>query len=175
MYFASFHTKFPILTLKESLILDVGPNSYKSIPKGRYVFWESYCTNNKCDCRKVILNVTDKENPGKTLATIDYGWESAKFYGKWLHGDNDTGKEMEGASLEVFGRQQTEHSRDFLELFNDYLKDNKDFVKVFMNHYKLFKDSVSPEELKPLRLIKIGRNEKCPCDSGLKYKRCCGG
>ncbi|HHQ4575443.1 SEC-C metal-binding domain-containing protein [Aeromonas hydrophila] len=22
---------------------------------------------------------------------------------------------------------------------------------------------------------KIGRNEKCPCGSGLKYKRCCGG
>ena len=20
----------------------------------------------------------------------------------------------------------------------------------------------------------VGRNDKCPCDSGLKYKRCCG-
>lgn len=23
-------------------------------------------------------------------------------------------------------------------------------------------------------IIKIGRNEKCPCGSGKKYKRCCG-
>ncbi|MFN3194309.1 MAG: SEC-C metal-binding domain-containing protein [Aureliella sp.] len=22
--------------------------------------------------------------------------------------------------------------------------------------------------------VKIGRNEKCPCDSGKKYKKCCG-
>ncbi|MFA6548986.1 MAG: SEC-C metal-binding domain-containing protein, partial [Candidatus Margulisiibacteriota bacterium] len=25
-----------------------------------------------------------------------------------------------------------------------------------------------------IRLRKIGRNEKCPCGSGLKYKKCCG-
>ncbi|HCE3278241.1 SEC-C metal-binding domain-containing protein [Vibrio parahaemolyticus] len=22
---------------------------------------------------------------------------------------------------------------------------------------------------------KVGRNEKCPCNSGLKFKKCCGG
>jgi len=22
--------------------------------------------------------------------------------------------------------------------------------------------------------LKIGRNDKCPCGSGLKYKKCCG-
>ena len=26
----------------------------------------------------------------------------------------------------------------------------------------------------PVRKVKIGRNEKCPCGSGQKYKRCCG-
>lgn len=25
----------------------------------------------------------------------------------------------------------------------------------------------------PIRVIKIGRNESCPCDSGKKYKKCC--
>ena len=24
------------------------------------------------------------------------------------------------------------------------------------------------------RVIKIGRNDPCPCGSGLKYKKCCG-
>ena len=26
----------------------------------------------------------------------------------------------------------------------------------------------------PGRALKIGRNEACPCSSGLKYKKCCG-
>jgi hypothetical protein len=26
----------------------------------------------------------------------------------------------------------------------------------------------------PVRSVKIGRNEPCPCGSGKKYKRCCG-
>jgi len=26
---------------------------------------------------------------------------------------------------------------------------------------------------KPLKSTKIGRNEMCPCNSGLKYKKCC--
>ena len=25
----------------------------------------------------------------------------------------------------------------------------------------------------PTHIKKIGRNEKCPCDSGKKYKKCC--
>ena len=38
----------------------------------------------------------------------------------------------------------------------------------------------TPEELpKQVQIVKtalekIGRNEKCPCGSGLKYKKCCG-
>ena len=27
---------------------------------------------------------------------------------------------------------------------------------------------------KPVRVVKIGRNEPCPCGSGKKYKKCCG-
>jgi uncharacterized protein YecA (UPF0149 family) len=31
-------------------------------------------------------------------------------------------------------------------------------------------ESTSPEERGP----KVGRNDPCPCGSGLKYKKCCG-
>ena len=27
---------------------------------------------------------------------------------------------------------------------------------------------------KPVRSVKIGRNDPCPCGSGKKYKKCCG-
>ncbi|NLA88007.1 MAG: hypothetical protein GX847_12155 [Clostridiales bacterium] len=26
----------------------------------------------------------------------------------------------------------------------------------------------------PVHVVKIGRNEPCPCGSGKKYKKCCG-
>ncbi|MEK9660196.1 MAG: YchJ family metal-binding protein [Alphaproteobacteria bacterium] len=26
----------------------------------------------------------------------------------------------------------------------------------------------------PLRVVKVGRNDPCPCGSGQKYKKCCG-
>jgi preprotein translocase subunit SecA len=28
--------------------------------------------------------------------------------------------------------------------------------------------------MQPIRKTRIGRNEPCPCDSGLSYKKCCG-
>ena len=33
---------------------------------------------------------------------------------------------------------------------------------------------LTPRTNEPIRVIKIGRNEPCPCESGKKYKKCCG-
>jgi len=37
------------------------------------------------------------------------------------------------------------------------------------------KELVDREKIEPLRVKSIGRNEECPCGSGLKYKHCCKG
>ena len=31
-----------------------------------------------------------------------------------------------------------------------------------------------PVKKQPVRVEKVGRNDPCPCGSGLKYKKCCG-
>ena len=28
--------------------------------------------------------------------------------------------------------------------------------------------------INPVKSTKVGRNEPCPCESGKKYKKCCG-
>lgn len=33
---------------------------------------------------------------------------------------------------------------------------------------------INPKTVSVRKGPKIGRNEKCPCGSGLKFKRCCG-
>jgi len=38
-----------------------------------------------------------------------------------------------------------------------------------------FNDDAVPEErIEPVRVVKVGRNEPCPCGSGKKHKKCCG-
>ena len=78
----------------------------------------------------------------------------------------------------------------------DIVFDNENQIKMFvdlvfevMNHSRLWSNcGYTPAELSKLRIqssnvveqgqsaksIKVGRNEPCPCGSGLKYKKCCG-
>jgi len=35
-------------------------------------------------------------------------------------------------------------------------------------------DNETPPDIPPMKKKKIGRNEPCPCGSGIKYKKCCG-
>ncbi len=41
------------------------------LPPGEYGFFEWYCTEDDCDCRRVLLQVISARHPGKVLATID--------------------------------------------------------------------------------------------------------
>lgn len=55
--------------------------------------------------------------------------------------------------------------------------DNRHLVNKFM----LLRDDIKFDSEKetlirklPVKRLKVGRNDRCPCGSGLKYKRCCG-
>lgn len=37
-----------------------------------------------------------------------------------------------------------------------------------------YDDSEVNPKLPPVRVLKVGRNDPCPCGSGKKYKKCCG-
>jgi len=70
------------------------------------------------------------------------------------------------------------HSRQLSCLCHGY----KQFLRHALPGLKSLADTISEERLKaragaspPVSLGKVGRNEPCPCGSGLKYKRCCGG
>lgn len=48
------------------------------------------------------------------------------------------------------------------------------FLSFFHDGHSEFQGVSFPEKKKPIiKPKKIGRNEKCPCGSGLKYKKCC--
>jgi hypothetical protein len=162
-----FFTKLPDIAAVETRELIIVNN--KNIPTGVYGLIESYCDELNCDCRRVFINVVSEDSPSEILATITYGWETKKFYKKWMGmASLELLEMMTHPHLEI-GHKQSKYAKDFLELFKEVIKDES-YVERLARHYFLFKEVVNTE----VKGIKIGRNESCPCGSGKKYKKCCG-
>ena len=81
-----FMEKFPDCAGEEMLVLRIQEKG-QSLPSGEYGFFEWFCEDKDCDCRRALLQVISPQRKGRILATINYGWESAEFYTRWMHGD----------------------------------------------------------------------------------------
>lgn len=113
--------------------------SHNVIPPGIYALLESYCDDPECDCRRVFLNVVNKET-NEILATIGYGWEDLEFYEEWF-GDKSMKELIQGLKgpvLEV-GGLQSEYAKCLLEHFKKYAL-NKESIEIWKKHYRLFKE-----------------------------------
>ena len=109
------------------------------LPDGEYSFIDTYCADPGCDCRKTMIQVMHN---GKLVSVINYGWESAKFYEKWMGSsapDNPISK-MHGASIDITSPDLV--SRDgILALFNALLNDI--WIAKFERHYNAVKAATS--------------------------------
>ncbi|MCZ7397838.1 MAG: hypothetical protein O8C59_04955 [Candidatus Methanoperedens sp.] len=122
-----------------------------------------------CDCRRVFINVVSVDSPSEILATITYGWETPKFYKKWMiMASPELLEMMTHPHLEI-GHRQSKYANDFLDMFKAVIKDES-YVERLARHYFLFKEVVNREN-PGVKGIKIGRNESCPYGSGKKYKK----
>jgi len=103
------------------------------------------------------------------LQIIDFSWRSHLQYLEQLR---------QVIGLRSYGQKDplSEFKKESFTLFEDLLdKIKSDVIKflfnlniVITNEEKKHKDESSTE------FKKIGRNEKCPCGSGKKFKHCCG-
>ena len=109
------------------------------LPDGEYSFIDMYCADPICDCRKTMIQVMHN---GNLVSIINYGWESATFYEKWMGGsekDNLIPK-MHGASIDITSPDLV--SRDgILALFNALLNDI--WIAKFKRHYDEVKTAMS--------------------------------
>lgn len=181
MPYTSFHERFPEIAEKETRSMTIFNDP--ELPNDSYGLVEAYCDEADCDCRRVFLNIASY-NTQKILATIAFGWESKKYYAKWM-GDNDpqTIKVLKGPVLNL-ASSQSKFAPALLKQIKVVLQD-KNYIKRLKRHYNLFKDEIEKEEKQkqgknidsnnnvlPV-LPKVGRNDPCPCGSGKKYKKCC--
>ena len=138
------------------------------LPDGEYTFLDTYCTDNSCDCRKTIIQIFHDE---KLVSIVSYGWESPKFYLRWLGSTRDVGlaKEMSGVTIDPSSPDLV--SPQGMLLLVKGLMDAK-WISMLKENYRLIRKSSKPGNV--IRLsAKITRNAPCPCGSGKKYKSCC--
>jgi hypothetical protein len=153
MYMVAFHQFFPAVALSEtrSVTVEGSPN----LPDGDYKFFESYCDDLSCDCRRALINVYRADDLSKILATISYGWEPIGFYRRWL-GDHALAGELKGPALDRF-QPQTTYGPALRDLFATLLHDGA-YVEQLRRHYALFKGRAQPT--RPTRTAKVSRGKR---------------
>jgi hypothetical protein len=132
-----FIDRFPDVASREMFVLQVRQEGL-AVPPGEYGFFEWFCNEDGCDCRRALLQVLSPQFPDRILATINYGWESAAFYTKWMHGDEEAGREISGASLDPIN-PNSELADALLGSFRDFLKAHPEANQQLKRHYEMFK------------------------------------
>lgn len=173
MEFELFFTKFPKIAAAQTRgirILD----DQQALPEGEYGFFNAFCNDRKCDCRRAMIHVyrSDQHRNNFRIAVLSYGWEPKSFYLKWSPGMlKEELACFKGPAIEPF-QPQSQYAGAALDIFEEMLKDTK-FANRFITEYVLFKWKSGmklPKDLLPrLRLL-----DACPCGSGQKLKFCCG-
>src|SRR5439155_5169319 len=141
MDFIPFYSRFKNIAEKETRSIKITASDL-GVPRGEYMLLENYCTDKRCDCRKVMINVVEVNPPRRILATIGYGWESVEFYTKWMYGDEKIARSITGAYLEL-GGIQSQYAQHFLEIFKATLTDE------YVNTLKTVRAKKAGEQQQP--------------------------
>jgi hypothetical protein len=128
-----FMHRFPELGTQETRTLTVAGRT--DLPDDEYGLLELYCDERGCDCRRVVVEVIARRT-GRTLALINYGWDSVDFYAKNLH-SREYAREVVAASLDPMN-PQSEYAPVLLELFREVVKDPA-YRQRLARHYQMFK------------------------------------
>ena len=149
---------------------------FPELPDGDYAMVEAYCTDPGCDCRKTMIFVhLDRRH----VSTINFGWESPKFYARWYGAPLDarTLAEMKGPCIDLNSPNLVPPGA-MLAFFSKLLEAH--YIEHLRLQYTRFRAALAkPAAAKRLAQSLGGggdppRNSPCPCGSGRKFKVCCG-
>ncbi len=123
--------------------------------------------------RANIIGIKENNNLEKRifLQIIDFTWRSHLQYLEQLR---------QVIGLRSYGQKDplSEFKKEAFSLFEGLLEKIKNDVIKFLLNLNIVVSNQEEKKEKiseiPAENKKIGRNEKCPCGSGKKYKHCCG-
>ena len=139
MEFAFFYEYYPDLAMHETRSMEIAADD-DNVPIGHYGYCEMFCADPACDCRRVILNVTDEDF--NTVAMIGYGWENEYFYKKWFGSDYFTREDVRNFMGPVHhnGNAESEYADFFLNYFKTALVNDTEYIKRIKKHYRMVKN-----------------------------------
>ena len=120
---------------------------------------------------------------GLEQTVVGYSKEARIFYyKKWL--DDSKGDEYPEHLYYInYGRMDlisfdssSVDENSFFRRINASRRRVKNLAGIFEYEYQnnpMFRQSIN-DGVKKSKFVKVGRNDKCPCGSGLKFKKCCG-
>ena len=155
MPYVCFYEYFPEIAERETRAITILEQSSSGLPPGQYSLVEMYCNERKCDCRRVFFYVISppKKEP---LGVIAYGWESRKFYAKWMGDDSPKViAELQGPVLNM-GSPQSSLAPAILQIVKDIILQDKAYVERIKTHYAMFRDRID-RKLQLKRRKKRGR------------------
>ncbi len=131
---------------------------------------ESYCVRPECGCRDVTVQFWPATNPTSD-DPVNAAYTFICDHRKRTWTDAKTGRTPTGVAAKLLA--QLRHATPRIEGLFARRAD------VLRAGYALARDTHAPllaprDGPSPTRVIKIGRNDPCPCGSGKKHKRCCG-
>lgn len=141
MPFMAFDELFPEIARHETRCLTVQSGAGFDLPAGEYLWVEMFCDELKCDCRRVFFDVFSMPHQ-RHEAVIAWGWETRRFYVKWLGCDDaDMLAELQGPVLNLCS-PQLEHANILLRLTEELLLGDLAYVERIKRHYRMFRDQI---------------------------------
>ena len=155
MPMTQFIERFPALGASETRSVTV-PDK-EDLPSGEYGFFELYCNEPNCDCRRVVIAVLRPQTGWKFWAVINYGWESVEFYQKWAGAPASDRLGWQGPELDPLS-EQGPYAPALLNLFK-WVLESPGYVQRLKKHYQLFRTAVDEEFAKrnPTLLYREGQ------------------
>ncbi|MFC1601124.1 hypothetical protein ACFL34_02100 [Candidatus Sumerlaeota bacterium] len=161
MPFTLFHERFKEIGIQETRSITIPPGGSFGLPAGDYGFFEMFCDEAGCDCRRVMFYVVSSAR-SELEATVSWGWEPAEFYAQWsIDDDPDIGFEIKGPLVDPLG-PQTALGPAICDLVRDVLLRDQAYVERIKRHYAMFRQKIDgkPKRKRVRRKVRRKRRRK---------------
>lgn len=150
-----------------------------------FLIEDHYCPRPGCDCRQVHVEFWEHiELPGRSrrvdvlqrlmaIITLEGKLDQIQF----SHEERQAAEELSRAWIENCGYQLDEFRRRYeqIKAIGRRSLASQPTASLSNAVADVVASRILPEPSKtrPIRRVRVGRNEPCPCGSGKKFKRCC--
>jgi len=92
-----------------------------NLKEGTYTLHPWYCTDVKCDCR--LVKIAIMRDFTHHVATVQFGWESARFYSEWMGVPKDDPMVQDMAAGATLDMTSPAVHPDIMQVFNGAMND----------------------------------------------------